>query len=251
MMKKFIYIFLFLVSFVGFSQDNEALFRKATDLYNAKKYEDAISKYEQILKNGEDSANLYYNLANAHYKLSHIAPSIYYYEKALQLAPNDADIKNNITFAKNMTIDAIQPLPKTDWQKFKENTIGRYTYNGWAVIGVVCMFLFVIFVSVYFLVYKSLQKRIFFILAGIMLLLCIVTNIFAYIQFDVVHDSNFAIVYVPETNVKSEPNASADEIFMLHEGTKVELMNELNGWRKIKLADGKTGWLPEPDVKKL
>lgn len=250
-MKNWIYICLFLVGFAGFAQSNEQLFSEATELYNAKKYEEAITKYQQILKSGEDSASLYYNLANAHYKLSHIGPSVYYYEKALQLAPKDADIKNNMAFAKNMTIDAIEPLPQTDWQKFKENTIGRYTYNGWAIIGVVFMFLFVFAISVYYLVSKSVQKRIFFIVGSVFLLCSIITNVFAYIQFDVVHDSNYAVVYVPETSVKSEPNASGSEVFMLHEGTKVKLLSELNGWQKIKLADGKVGWLPDPDVKKL
>src|SRR5690554_2797315 len=110
-MKQIIYSVLFIFSSVCFAQ-NTSLFDQGNALYNDGEYEQAILKYETILENGEHSAALYFNLANAHYKLNHIAPSIYYYEKALQLAPNDKEIKNNAAFAKNMTIDAIGTVPE-------------------------------------------------------------------------------------------------------------------------------------------
>ncbi|MFD2434094.1 tetratricopeptide repeat protein [Mesonia maritima] len=112
-MKNLIYIFVFFFFGIISAQNADALFEKATAQYNDGNYDAAISSYEQILKEEKVSASLYYNLANAHYKLNHIAPSIYYYEKALQLNPNDADIKNNLEFAENMKIDAIEEVPKT------------------------------------------------------------------------------------------------------------------------------------------
>ena len=91
-------------------------------MYNEGKYAEAISLYESILATKKHSAALYFNLANAHYKLNHIAPSIYYYEKALQLNPNDSDIKNNLAFAQNMTIDAINDVPEVGFSKLINNT---------------------------------------------------------------------------------------------------------------------------------
>ena len=110
-MKTILYIFIFLLSTLTFAQ-NDKLFEQANTFYNNGKYTEAIDSYEKIIESGQHSAELYYNIANAHYKLNNIAPSIYYYEKALQLAPNDSEIKNNIVFARNMTIDAIDKCLK-------------------------------------------------------------------------------------------------------------------------------------------
>ena len=115
-MKQLIYLYTFLISSVVFAQ-NETLFEQGNALYNDGNYEEAIKKYDAIIDNGQHSAELYFNLGNAHYKLNHVAPSIYYYEKALQLSPNDKEIKNNIAFARNMTIDAIDVQQEVGFSK--------------------------------------------------------------------------------------------------------------------------------------
>ena len=119
-MRSIFYIVLFFISFSAWSQ-NDVLFEKANKLYNQDKYQGAIDTYKKILETGEHSAELYYNIANANYKLSNIGPSVYYYEKALLLAPDDQDIKNNLAFAQNMTIDAIDVIPQTGISKIVNN----------------------------------------------------------------------------------------------------------------------------------
>ncbi|WP_281754190.1 tetratricopeptide repeat protein [Neptunitalea chrysea] len=250
-MRKLVFILVLLIGSFGFAQKNDELFKEATNLYNSGKYEEAITAYETILKSGEHSAALYYNLANAHYKLSHIGPSIYYYEKALQLSPDDEDINNNIAFARNMTVDAIESLPLTGWQKFKINTVGIYTFDEWAVSAVVCVFLFVILITAYFLAYTSWRKRLFFVLGFVMLFGAIATVYFAHLQYVKANNSKYAIIYTPEVEVTSEPNEGASTIFVLHEGTKVKITDSLNAWKEIKLEDGKVGWLRTEDIKKL
>src|SRR5690554_7167718 len=103
-LKTLFYIGLLLISTIGFSQ-SEHLFEKGKDHYKNQEYQKAINAWKGILQNEEVSAELYYNLGNAYYRLNQIGPSIYYYEKALQLAPNDADIKNNLAFAENARIE--------------------------------------------------------------------------------------------------------------------------------------------------
>ena len=110
-MKRLIYILISLVSIISFAQ-NDAIFDEANTMYNEGKYAEAIDTYTKILNNDYHSPELYFNLANAHYKLNNIAPSIYYYEKALMLSPNDSEIENNAAFARNMTIDAIDVIPE-------------------------------------------------------------------------------------------------------------------------------------------
>ena len=115
-MKNILYILLFF--FGSISAQNDKIFDQANTLYNEAKYAEAIDRYEVILNTNKHSAELYYNIANAHYKLNNIAPSVYYFEKALALKPNDKDIKNNLAFANNMRIDAIENLPEVGLTRF-------------------------------------------------------------------------------------------------------------------------------------
>lgn len=249
-MKHFIYILLFLISAVGFGQ-NERAFEEANELYNQGDFEDAIAKYESILDAEEYSAALYFNLANAHYKLNHIAPSIYYYEKALKLSPHDKEIHNNIAFARNMTIDAIDQTPEIGFAKFSKNITNFLTFENWAKLSVILMVLFVVFYLLYYFSYSSTKKRLAFISAMTFLIICGVAVALAFHNYHLVQKDQPAIVFAKETQVKSEPNLRSQESFKLHEGTKVQILDTVNNWKKIKLADGKTGWIPTEDIKSL
>ena len=249
-MKQIIYILIFLFGIFGFGQ-NEARFNQANELYNQGDFEDAISKYESILDAGEHSAALYFNLANAHYKLNHIAPSIYYYEKALELSPNDKEINNNIAFARNMTIDAIDRTPEIGFAKFSKTVTNWLTFDNWAKLSVLLMVLFVVFYLVYYFNYGTTKKRLAFMSSISFLILSCVAIALAYNNYHLAENDQPAIVYAKETQVKSEPNLRSSESFKLHEGTKVQILDTVNNWKKIKLADGKTGWIPTLDIKAL
>ncbi|RXJ52556.1 SH3 domain-containing protein [Gelidibacter gilvus] len=249
-MKHFIYILAFLISSLGFSQ-NEQLFEQANDLYNKGDFEDAISKYESIIESGEHSAALYFNLANAHYKLNHIAPSIYYYEKALVLDPNDKEIHNNIAFARNMTIDAIDKTPELGFAKFSKSITNWLTFDNWAKLSILLMVLFVVFYLIYYFNYSSTKKRLAFIAAMTFLILACSAVALAFNNYHLVKNDQPAIVFAKESQVKSEPNLRSSESFKLHEGTKVQILDTVNNWKKIKLADGKMGWIPSEAIKAL
>lgn len=249
-MKKLFYIIVFLLSTLTFAQ-NEKLFEQANIFYNNAKYTEAIENYEKIIENGQHSAELYYNIANAHYKLNHIAPSIYYYEKALQLAPNDSEIKNNIVFARNMTIDAIDKMPEVGFSVWLKNIVNYSTFDGWAKMAVVLMLLFVGLYLVYYFTQTSLRKRLAFIGSMASLLLVFVSLSFAYHNYNLTQKDQPAIVFAKESLVKNEPNLRSNEAFKLHEGTKVQILDTVNNWKKIQLADGKTGWITSEDIKAL
>ena len=239
-----------LISYFGMAQ-NEMLFQQATEMYNEGAYEEAISNYEQILENGEHSAALYYNLGNCYYKLNQTAPSIYYYEKALLLKPGDREIQNNLTFANQMTIDAIEPLPETGLAKIYNSFIGVLAFDQWAYLAVFFILIFVLgYLAYYFLKYSS-QKRIAFISSMVSLILCVVALVFAFVQFENYKAEQPAIVFADECLVKSEPNNRSTEVFLLHEGTKVQVLESLEEYNKIQLADGKIGWVLQQDLKLL
>ena len=241
---------MFLFSGTIFAQ-NTTSFEQANTLYNEGKYAEAIDKYNVILDSDMHSADLYFNLANAHYKLNNIAPSIYFYEKALQLSPNDVDIKNNMAFAKNMTIDAIDVIPETGVSKIIKSTTNLMPFDAWAKTSVAFVLCFVILFLVYYFAYSTIKKRLAFISSITSLFLLCVSLAFAFHKFNIDKKNKPAIVFAQESKVKSEPNSRSEESFRLHEGTKVQVLDTVNSWKKIKLADGKTGWISANDIKLL
>jgi tetratricopeptide (TPR) repeat protein len=234
-----------------FGQDNATAFEAANKAYNDANYSEAIQQYNAILETGKHSTAIYYNLGNAYYKSNKIGPSIYYFEKALQLSPKDADILNNLAFAKNMTIDAIEPLPKTQLSKFVGNITGTFNYNQWAWIAVIFGFICVISFLLYQFAYQTLKKRLYFLISFIAFLFILGTVAIAYQQYGKAQKDRPAIVFATETAVKAEPNLRSDEVFVLHEGTKVQILDAVDNWKKIQLIDGKIGWIIAEDVNEL
>jgi tetratricopeptide (TPR) repeat protein len=249
-MKRIVEALVFLSITLGFSQNEEA-FQRGNSLYNQEKYQEAIDAYKSVLDAGQESASLYYNLGNANYKLSNIGPSIFYYEKALALSPNDKDIKNNLVFAQKATIDAIDVIP----EGFISRTLKKFTnimnFDSWAWFSVTCIVVFVILFIMYYTTRSSSKKRIFFVSSWVILIFGLFGVFFAFRQYNDIKNNQFAIIFAQETTIKSEPNLRSEEVFELHEGTKVQVTETVNDWKKIKLADGKIGWIPKTDLREL
>ena len=249
-MRKVIYIFFLLSSLISFGQ-NKLSFERANDLYNEGNYTEAIELYERILDTDVHSSELYFNLANAHYKLNHIAPSIYYYEKALLLNPNDKDIQNNLAFARNMTIDAIEVIPEVGFTRLINDLTHALSYDDWAMLSVALVVIFVILFLSYYFSRSSNKKRLAFIVSGFCIVMAMVSVAFAFHKYELTIRDQPAIVFAQEAQIKTEPNLRSIEAFKLHEGTKVQVLDTLNNWKKIELSDGKTGWIMNEDLKML
>ena len=249
-MKQLLFIILFYFSLIANAQSNE-LFDKANEQYNEGKYQEAINNYLKIAEGKEHSSALYFNLGNSYYKLNQIAPSIYYYEKALQLSPNDNDIKNNLLFAQNMTVDSFEVLPQTGLTKIIQNIIGKLSYHSWAILAIVFMILFVAgFLFYYFSMYQD-KKRLFFVISIVSLIICLSCLLFAFNQSRYLKKQNPAIIFAQEIGVNAEPNNRSEEVFILHEGTKVNVEDKMGDWKKIRLVDGKTGWISSTEIKEI
>ncbi len=245
-------IFLLLSCFysLGFSQ-NTKKFEAGNALYNSGKYNDAIAAYKAILNTNEHSAELYFNLGNANYKLNNIASSIYYYEKALFLNPNDKDIQNNLAFAKNMTIDAIEIIPEVGFSKLIKTFINTYSADVWAKIAVCCMLLFIVLFLIFYFSYSTSYKRIAFVTSIIVVLIGCISLVTAFQKKQLDTIVNPAIVFASESKVKADPNNLSEELFRLHEGTKINILETYNDWYKVELSDKSIGWIASEDVKLL
>ncbi|MEO0571583.1 MAG: tetratricopeptide repeat protein [Bacteroidota bacterium] len=251
MRRKSIFIVVcLLLCFKGFGQ-SEVLFQKATEAYNKGDYKKAINFYNDILKNGKHSSELYFNLGNCHYKLDEIGPSIYYYEKALLLEPNDREIKNNLDFAQNMRLDAIDEMPKTAMTRLHDTVVLALTPDQWGHLAVAMIVLFVLGFITYYVLYSATYKRIAFIAANATLFIAIFSVVMGYMGSGDQNSKNPAIIFEREVVITSEPNDRSEKVFALHEGTKVNVLESLEDWSKIKIADGQTGWMPSRGLKVL
>lgn len=255
MLKGLIHtVFILLLSGAGLAmqaQTPDSLFVAANKSYQQENYMEALEAYQKIEQLDLQSADLFFNMANIYYKTNQVAPAIYYYEKALKLAPNDKDIEFNLIFANRMILDNIEPLPKSIWQKFMDGVVLTLTYESWAKIAVGLAFIFAILFLMYHFSYSTSKKRIFFITSILSVIFVTTSLFFAYRNKHYVDNNIEAIIFSSEAKVKSAPTNSSDVYFELHEGTKVVILESLDNWKKIKIADGKMGWIDTAALKEI
>lgn len=247
-MKNILYLFL-LISQVFFAQGR---FEAGNALYEKGQYKEAAQVYENIIKEDKlHSAELYFNLGNCYYKLNQVAPSIYNYEKALVLKPNDPETLNNLKFAKKLTIDEIKEVPKVGFAKLIQNFTSIFDYNTWAKIAVGIGFIFLLSFIGYYFSTATLAKRIYFVGMFVLLIalgLSIGAGMSEKNNFD---NDRVAIVFSEFSQVRNEPQKSANGIILLHEGAKVYVLQSVAGWKKVELTDGTQGWIDSSTIKEV
>ena len=251
-MKNLLIIIYLLSSLLGFSQtNNESYFNSALDLYNQGKYSEAISQFQLIIENGEHSYALYFNLGNSFYKINDIANSIYYYEKALKLSPNEKDILNNLSYSQNMLIDKIDKLPVNQVSQFFNSLSNTLSINQWLLFGIAFLYVFLGTFFLYYFNNKAREKKNYFTISALFLVLF---NVFLFIginRFENERNIISAIIFENKIDFRTEPNNRSDVLFNLHEGTKVIVKEELNDWTLIQISDGNTGWIESELIKKI
>ena len=249
-MKKIFFLLLIISSFTN-AQTTEQLFDSANNFYKNGNYEKAIENYRKIEAKGVISSELFYNLGNTYYKLNKDGATIYNFEKALQINPLNEDAANNLVFAKRLTLDRIEELPKSVLQKFNENYLQKLSYNQWAIVTIIFAFFSAILFLLFYFSSSSSSKRVFFVTSILSFILCIVSISFTYNQYNYAQNTKFAIIFSEKTAIKNGPTLNSEEVFTLHEGTKVAVLDTVDAWKKIKLVDGKIGWVLAKEIKLL
>lgn len=250
MKKAFLILLMLLPWTVVWAGPYEA-FEAGNEHYHKENYAQAIAEYQKVLKSGQQSSDLHFNLANAYYKLNKVGPAIFHYEKAIMLCPHDRDYKTNLAFAQKMMIDEVRPDRRVGLEKAIAGFTGALSYNGWAVAAVLCSVLLFAGFAAYYFSRRAFYKRLFFVSMLIFAFGIAVTLGSAYAARSIYQTEKPAIVFAAVASVKSEPKANSADAFVLHEGTKVFILEELGNWSKIMLADGTDGWMEKSTFKQL
>ena len=243
---KILYIILLLSN----TQGLDSIFDQSNAFYTDGKYQMAIDGYQDILNSGYESAELYYNLGNAYYKLNNIPESNFFYEKARSISPTDEDILVNLSYAQNLRIDKIEKLPITQTQNFKINILNLLSEKGWSVLLIILAWIACVSFVLYLSVNNSGNKRIFFTQFIILMIGLIVVSTINYEKKNL-NNEKFAIIYDKEIEVWSEPNKISELKFLLHEGTKVKQVDTIQDWVNIQLENGTLGWIQSSSIKTL
>ncbi len=239
------------VMFMGFFALGQSHFEKGNVLYQKEQYADAIREYEAELSKGLHSAGLYFNLANAYYKMDRVAPAVFYYEKALLLDPNDRDIRVNLGYAHNMMIDQVRELPRAGFSKWLHDFTGMMHYDWWGWVAVALSVAVLGLFAGYYLSSAALSKRIYFFAMLIALALMVLAALSGIYEKDRLAGERPAIVFSAAAIVKGEPRGASTDVITLHEGTKVFVLEELGEWKKVLLPDGNDGWIQSSAIREL
>ncbi|HEY6190869.1 MAG TPA: tetratricopeptide repeat protein [Bacteroidota bacterium] len=250
-MKLLTACFVFLVVQTGLSQEARLEFNQANQLYRDAQYEKAAQLYERVSTNGYESPSLYYNLGNCYFKLHNLPAAILSYERARRLAPRDEDIAYNLRLANLRVVDKIDPLPQLFLLDWWNGFLGLYSSDGWALIVIVCAWGAALAGVAFFLFRSGVIQRIAFAVAAIAVISCAVSVTGLFQQLKKEGRERAAVVFSPSVSVKSAPDNQSTDLFVLHEGVKVELLDAVGDWRQIRLPDGKVGWLAGESIQTI
>ena len=244
-MKTKIYsLFVALIVCLNVQAVGEFNLDKADEAYTAGSYDTALEIYNSALDKGYESADLYYNVANCYFRKGELAASILNYERALKLDPSHDDAKHNLEFAESRTVDKIDSLGSVflvDWW----NAIANITSaDAWAWIAISLFVVLLVSLSLYIFVRKMWVRKVGFSVAIVALFFIIISILCAYTRYEVETSKSEAIVFSQTVTIKSSPDSSGNDLFILHEGTKVNIKSTLGEWVEISTSDGNSGWMP-------
>jgi tetratricopeptide (TPR) repeat protein len=231
-------------SMIGFSQEN---WNQANNYYDDQEYEQAINLYESLISEGYQSFDLYYNVGNSYYKLDMFAEAVLFYEKSLLLEPGNEDAQHNLEKVNQKIKDKSELSTKYDsayLRKELSNYIHPYAFQ---VLSILILVFFIVF-----LVFRKLNKKntrpVWLIIA---LIISASIFLFSKWQENQLLQYSEGIIFSPRVNVKSSPNIEGTGIFILHEGTKIRILNEENSWSRVYLDSEKIGWIESSKIRKI
>jgi tetratricopeptide (TPR) repeat protein len=243
------YILIILFSSVivveGLSQEtNTEKFNQGVTYFTSGNYKDALEVWTDIYNTGSRSANLNYNIGNAYFKLNDIPDAILFYERAYLLNPADENINYNLQIARTLIVDRFQEIPELFFIKWYNFVSLFLLTNTWAKFSIISFIFCLLLFSLYIYSSRYRHKVSGFWLGVFFFILATSSFAFSVRNKKLVYDSHKAVISSPQISGKSSPDNSGTDLFVLHEGTKVSIEDEIGEWYEIRLSDGNKGWVP-------
>ena len=249
--KAFGFSFVLMILMLMPLSANAITKQNADDEYAKGNYQQAIKDYQEILKTGV-SSEIYYNLGNAYYRTDNITQALLAYERALQLSPGDNDIRFNLQYARSKTIDKITPETEMFFVTWYHSLVNFTSVDRWANTAIFSIVMALLLILVFLFAPQMWARKSGFYGSAAFLLLFAFANLFAFQQKHELETKQGAIVIAPTVNVKKTPAASGTDVFVIHEGTRVDITDRgMKQWRGIKLADGREGWLKTSQIEEI
>ena len=227
----------------------DSLWNAANEAYAQERWEDAVNDYTAIAEASMESAPLWCNLGSAWYKSGNLGKAILCYERALKLDPSYEDARYNLELLNAMKLDRLESVPELILATWMKNLGRTLDSDSWAVCFLVFLVLTLAMVLLFILGSSATSRRAGFFTGVVCLLLAVASLSFSLWQKNEYMKADKAIIMKPVSSVKSSPSGdSAKDLFVLHEGTKVQVLDNVGGWSNIELSDGRQGWLPSSDI---
>lgn len=226
-------------------------FDSANAAYAKGNYEKAIEQYESLVDINLVSAELYFNLGNAYYKTNNIGLAILNYERAKKLNPEDEDLTTNLKLANQKTEDKIDAAPQLFLSEWKNGIVDIYDERTWSIICILLFTISLFLIGLYIVSQSSTLKKLGFFTGVVLLIATVFTYFIAQHKYELTKYSSDAIVISSTATITGSPNEKGTKLFILHEGTKVVIMEEQTDWTEIKIANGNVGWIKSNLIAKI
>lgn len=240
---RIVILVLLLMTANLFAQTSDELMKSGNKFYQERNYQSAIESYQKILGQGFESGALYYNLGNAYFKIGKVGYAIFSYEKGLKLEPNDEDLLYNLKIANSRTVDKITELPKLFLVSWWEGLVTSLNVSDWSLVVMIVFWILLISIAIYYLARRANLNRMAFLTSSISLAVLIVVAVLLFARVNREAATNFGILLEPTYSVKVSPDAKSNDAFVVHEGIKFSIDDHVGNWMKIRLIDGKVGWI--------
>lgn len=237
------FLMVLIINALVHADERQIRYDEGNKLYQARNFEGAIKKYQEALHAGAALPEVYFNLGNAMYKTGNFTGAILNYERAKRLNPDDEDVVVNLKLANLNTVDKIDPVPQVFYQRWWYSFVNGNTASRWASRGLYLLWISLVLGLIYLFSVNAGLKKINFFGALVLLTGTIFCLYLAHQQDDFVKNNRSAIIMEPSAYIKSSPDDKSVNLFMLHAGTKIEIIDELQGWKKIRIANGNVGWI--------
>ena len=246
-MKTYILI-LSLVASLSFAADLKTEVSSANSLYQHGKYSEAIQVYKTILGQNSESASIYYNMGDCYFKMGQVGYAVLYFERALKLNPGDDDTKQNLKLAKSRTTDKIDTVPQLFLYHWVDAVISLFSADGWMKLAIYMSFIFGGLIIGFLFLQNIALKRYCIITAVPFFLAFIIALTLTFFRYNTEKQKDYAIVTTPITGVKNSPDDKSKDAFIIHEGLKVKIEDGVDQWCRIRLEDGKIGWILKSQI---